>query len=82
MRPLTSAAGLRSPVPVIFTQADGASQFDQHKARDGSIDSSHVNQRNNGEQNSADMKFQDSAETEKKVEHFLFVPLSMELVVF
>ena len=56
MRPLTSAAGLRPPVPVMFPQADGASQFDQHKARDASIASFHVNQLNNGEQNSTDTK--------------------------
>ncbi|XP_057502864.1 uncharacterized protein LOC130786579 isoform X1 [Actinidia eriantha] len=69
VRPLTSAAGLRPPVPVMFPQADGASQFDQHKARDASIDSFHVNQLNNGEHNSADTKFQDSVKTEKKVDH-------------
>ena len=63
MRPLTSAAGLRPPVPVIFAKADGASQFDQHKARDASIASFHVNQLNNGEQNSTDTKFQDSVKT-------------------
>ncbi|KAA8537395.1 hypothetical protein F0562_026918 [Nyssa sinensis] len=67
-QPITSAAGLRPPRPVMFPQADRAMQFDQQKTGVTSMENSHVNQLSNGEQNLLNSKSQEAAETEKKVE--------------
>lgn len=59
VQPMVPAAGLRPPVPGMF----------QQNARAPVMGSSPANQLSNGEQNSADTNFQESAETEKNVEH-------------
>uniref|UniRef100_A0A5B7AW49 Epidermal growth factor receptor substrate 15-like 1 n=1 Tax=Davidia involucrata TaxID=16924 RepID=A0A5B7AW49_DAVIN len=67
-QPMTPAAGLRPPRPVMFPQADVAMQFDQQKTRMTSMENSHVNQLSNGEQNQLNLNSQEVAEAEKKVE--------------
>ncbi|XP_052202300.1 uncharacterized protein LOC127808033 isoform X2 [Diospyros lotus] len=64
----TPAGGSRPPLPGMFPRADGAMQFDQQKSRMPSMGSSPVSQSNDGEQKSVDTKFQELADTEKKVE--------------
>ncbi|CAK9172833.1 unnamed protein product [Ilex paraguariensis] len=62
------SAGLRPPVQAMFSQADGSMQFNQQKARVPSMENSHANQLHNGEHNSLDLTFEETAESEKKVE--------------
>ncbi|KAI8549284.1 hypothetical protein RHMOL_Rhmol06G0013900 [Rhododendron molle] len=59
VQPMAPAAGLRPPVPGML----------QQNARVPSMGGSPVNQLSNGEQNSADSNFHESAETEKNVEN-------------
>lgn len=65
--PVKSADGARPPLPVMSPQGGGATQFDQQKARVLQMESSNANQPGNGDRNSVDT-FEDSAESEKKVE--------------
>ena len=66
----TPAGGSRPPVPGMFPRGDGTMQFDQQKSRMPSMGSSPVSQSNDGEQKSVDTKFQELADTEKKVLFF------------
>lgn len=70
VQPMVPAAGLRPPVPGMF----------QQNARAPVMGSSPANQLSNGEQNSADTNFHESAETEKNVLCSLF-PLYVKLFV-
>lgn len=65
VQPMAPAAGLRPPVPGIF----------QQNARVPSMGGSPANQLSNGEQNSADTNFHESAETEKNVQESCFFTL-------
>lgn len=65
-------AGVRPPVQPGYPQPDGISlQFNQQNARGPSVENSNVNDLSNGEQNSLDMKGQETADTENKVKNLL-----------
>lgn len=71
-QPMTPT-GLRPQMQGPYLQTDGTAYYNQQKAGVPAMENSHVNQLRNGEQNSLDSKFHEAAETEKKVQFFVYV---------
>lgn len=72
-QPMTPT-GLRPQMQGPYLQTDGTMHYNQQKARVPAMENSHVNQLSNGEQNSLDSESHEAAETEKKVQFFVYVP--------